>query len=905
MPSRPRQRRRKESFTFETLEPRLPMAAQPLVGLAGDWDGDGVDTPALYDPTTGTLYLRNENTSGFPHAARTIAGATPNLVALAGDWDGDGQDTLGLYNTRTRTLAWSDAPLTAGNSAVQLNQVSGRFRVGTPVAGDFDGDGDDSLAIFYRPTGRFYVSNSLSPSSVDAVLTGWPTDPNFLPVAGDWNGDDIDEVGALNKATGRTLIPGRSLPGYSTFARRTSRTSQPMSGDWDGDGRDSLALLQSSSLLVLQKDTLGGGPIARQVYVVPSTNVDPQGGLAFALTADDKRITEADVEALLRRAAAASASNDAIIAIVDREGDILGVRVEGGVTIVDPQTLVFAIDGAVAKARTGAFFSNSTAPLTSRTIRFISQSTITEREVESNPSIQDPNSTIRGPGFVAPIGVGGHFPPGVQNTPHVDLFRIEHTNRDSIIHPGPDSIKGTADDIPLPSRFNVPNVFIPAGKEMNPPESYGFESGVNPDAQSRGIATLPGGIPLFKNGILVGGIGVFFPGPDGFATHEQGFVPGTGQTAEKRTNAARVLEAEWIAFAAAGGSSDAGARVGTLNGEPNVAGYNLPSGRIDLAGITLEIYGPHPKKAGDLGGAKALLKVGQRVGRGSPNSGSDQPVNLMGDLAEVGEEPPDGWLVLPHAGDGLTAADVQRIITQGIAEANKVRAQIRLQNGKPGARTRMVLSVADTDGNVLGLFRMPDATVFSIDVAVAKARNTAYYADPADLINADRVDDNRDGNPDLKRGIAFTNRTFRFLAEPRYPSGVDGTLRGAFSILRDRGINRRTAENLGPALPASVYSNFTTTVLAFDAFNPGRNFRDPENIANQNGVVFFPGSTPLYKSRILVGGFGVSGDGVDQDDVVTFSGSVGYQAPSALRADQFKVRGVRLPFQKFPRNPRG
>src|SRR5262249_5848744 len=90
------------------------------------------------------------------------------------------------------------------------------------------------------------------------------------------------------------------------------------------------------------------------------------------------------------------------------------------------------VDGALAKARTAAFFANNTAPLTSRTIRFISQTSITEREVKSNPNVPDLNSPLRGPGFVAPIGPGGHFPPNVPFTPQVDLFAIEHTNRDSI-----------------------------------------------------------------------------------------------------------------------------------------------------------------------------------------------------------------------------------------------------------------------------------------------------------------------------------------------------------------------------------------------------------------------------------------------------------------------------------------
>jgi hypothetical protein len=153
-------------------------------------------------------------------------------------------------------------------------------------------------------------------------------------------------------------------------------------------------------------------------------------------------------------------------------------------------------------------------------------------------------------------------------------------------------------------------------------------------------------------------------------------------------------------------------------------------------------------------------------------------------------------------------------------------------------------------------------------------------------------------------GLAFTNRTFRFLAEPRYPAGVDGSLPGVFSSLLTQGINRSTAENwlLGPA-NAPLASSFFT-VFGFDAFHLGRNFHSTANIANQNGVVFFPGSSPLYLGG-LQGGFGVSGDGVDQDDVVTFMGHKGYDAPANLRADRVFYRGVRLPFQKFNRNPQG
>ena len=545
----------------------------------------------------------------------------------------------------------------------------------------------------------------------------------------------------------------------------------------------------------------------------PSADGAVDGGAQNLLEADD-------VETLLSRASMATGSDDAIIAVVDRSGRILGVRVEEGVDAglkADPERLAFAIDGAVAKARTAAFFSSNGAPLPSRTIRFISQSTVTQREVESAPAEDEP--AFRGPGFVAPIGVGGHFPPEVSFTPQVDLFAIEHQSRDSQIHAGADGVQGNDDDFALRTRFNVDPTQVPVLAEdffATWPESYGVQTESFLDHQSRGIATLPGGIPLYKvvtndDGStpnvpvsqsinLVGGIGVFFPGEDGYATHEQGFVHsddlGRTQTERERTNADKVLEAEFAAFIAAAGTGLVGPSaflrsLGEFNSElPALPNFVLPTGRIDLVGITLEIYGPTPSRAFPFPGVDRLIDVGRSLGRGG-DSGVNQPVNKEGDTLLAGQAVPEEWLVAPHDSSipgGLSADDVESIIRAGIDEALITRAAIRLDidnNFRPGVATGMVFSVADTSGEVLGLYRMPDATIFSIDVAVAKARNTAYYADASALADEDRVDFDGDGEfgtvstsldvrgDTVPRGTALTNRTFRFLVEPRYPSGSE------------------------------------------------------------------------------------------------------------------------------------
>ena len=344
-------------------------------------------------------------------------------------------------------------------------------------------------------------------------------------------------------------------------------------------------------------------------------------------------LTTEDVQALLERAAAAANVNNAIIAVVDRNGTILGVRVESGVSpeiTGNTTNLVFAIDGAVSLARTGAYFANDSAPLTSRTIQQISQTTITQREVQSNPDVPDPNgdSTLYGPGFVAPVGIKGHFPPGIMFTPQVDLYDIESTNRDSI-----SSVTGT--------RFNVPPQYIPAGANLVAPESYGQVTGILPTAQARGIATLPGGVPHLQERMsVVGGIGVFFPGTTGFATEENSPLNTPLLTNSKKPDYDQIARIHGVR-GGRGQRSCRRAALGPVNGAPALPGFTEPFGRIDLAGITLNLFG-----SGGLEGLNHVAHFRRKtLGAGDPNDGTNHPGrHVRGHAASRAREyPTAGW----------------------------------------------------------------------------------------------------------------------------------------------------------------------------------------------------------------------------------------------------------------------
>jgi uncharacterized protein GlcG (DUF336 family) len=471
---------------------------------------------------------------------------------------------------------------------------------------------------------------------------------------------------------------------------------------------------------------------------------------------DPVMLTSSDVSAVVE-AAASSVNSDAMaIAVTDRQGDILAIYLKPSAPATTTANFGMQADTrevAVALARTAGFFSNDQAPLSSRTVRYIS---------------------------------GIHFPPGVNYTSNAPLYGIENTNRGCPFHA--EYIRGQD--------------FPPARSIDGLQPGLGILTGKANLNDSDPTAVNPGGVPLYKQGVMVGGVGVAGVTPD-------------------------VAE-----FAALTGSVGAGFG-------PNPA----PPGVVVVNGIAVPFVNQTTRPAG--------------YGPGSANG-----VYALGPLGSP-KPPPEGDLVGPRGGPlgGLTQDEVQGIVNAAVSEANLTRAVIRLPIG---STARMVIAVADLDGSIIALHRMPDATVFSIDVAVAKSRNVIFFSGP-----------NRTAGdlPGVPMGTAVTNRTIGFGGQPVYPPGIDGTAPGPFFPL-----------------------------YQFDALHACTQGSQAAN-ANQNGIVFFPGALPLYKNGALVGGLGVSGDGVDQDDFVTSAGAAGFDAPANIQADQVIDEGVRLPYLKFPQNP--
>lgn len=556
---------------------------------------------------------------------------------------------------------------------------------------------------------------------------------------------------------GTTLVPGALAPVRADTTISTGSellVSLPLSSPMPSGIYTALALLVTTGADPLTP----AGWLSNLARVSFAFSLATPGGSPF--------LASEDVRAIVRRAAEVASANTAVIAVTDRMGNVLGVHRKPGAPANAPGNFGLSVSAdelAVSLARTGAFFSNDQAPLSSRTVRYIS---------------------------------GIHFPPGIRNKANAALYGIENTNR------GCD----------LNTTFNAGKTIIPArslgGGVCNGLVQNGCGLGITTGKadvfDSQPFAVNGAGIPIFKEGVLVGGVGV--TGVD-LATAE---------------------------FAALSASVPDG-RFGPILPDP---------GAIFLDGLELPFAEQTTAPPG--AGAGTFTNV-FTVGP------VDSPLGVAG--------VPDGWLVGPAASPELSVSDVEKIVSQSVDVANQARAAIRLPLG---SRSRMMIAVTNLRGDLLGLFRMPDATIFSIDVAVAKARNVVFFSGP------NRLPQDLPGVP---LGTAVTNRTISFGAQPFYPAGIDGT-------------------EPGPFFPLYVSDVGTPC---------GQGSEAPT--LNQSGIVFFPGSMPLYKNGQLVGGLGISGDGVEQDDLVAAGGATGFLPAPEIRADEVLVRDVRLPFLKFPRNP--
>jgi hypothetical protein len=221
-------------------------ATAGVKALAGDFDGDGSDDialtggsgwtslPVAFSRGLATFVVSNAGASLFPAWA-----ATAGAKALSGDFDGDGRDDIAL----TGVAGWGAIPIAFSNGdgtflikfASVANFPGWAATAGAKVvAGDFDGDGRDDLAVTgVAGWGSLPVALSNGDASFNvtnvalANFPGWAATAGAKVVAGDYNGDGRDDIAVTGPAGWASIPVAYSISGGSFFVMNTPVTTFP------------------------------------------------------------------------------------------------------------------------------------------------------------------------------------------------------------------------------------------------------------------------------------------------------------------------------------------------------------------------------------------------------------------------------------------------------------------------------------------------------------------------------------------------------------------------------------------------------------------------------------------------------------------------------------------------------
>jgi uncharacterized protein GlcG (DUF336 family) len=407
------------------------------------------------------------------------------------------------------------------------------------------------------------------------------------------------------------------------------------------------------------------------------------------------------------------------------------------------------------------------------------------------------------------------LPSGIKNTPNAALYGVENINRGCRVDVQGDAVFNA----PFRGRSRSPGVFGDgAGGTPLPCEpsdtrgcarggpmldedgaalpSVGITTGkadLFDTGQDRlnAVPVNPGGIPIFRGGKVVGGVGVAGVAPD-FAEY-----------------------AATLAAAGAGRGLDFSEPLGT-------------PGAVFIDGLRLPFFGT----CANITCIRKALKT-QPPGS-SPGSLSSGTFLIQ---PRDGLQAPENYVLGPRGSSvpgGLTAEEVRRIIEESVAVASRTRAMIRLPINQP---TRMTIGISDETGAILALYRMPDGAMFSSDVAMTKARNAYYFStregyevlrDTARGAREPRDRYTWEPEPPPGRGWALTARTISFAGQPLFPPGID---------LEDQ-LERNGAERQrGPWFDLYVYDSKNACTEG-----PAASAAATAAFLNQSGIVWFPGS---------------------------------------------------------------
>jgi subtilisin len=185
--------------------------------VAGDWNGDGIDTPGV---VKGNVWYLNDDFD--PNAEHIFAFGSASDRVIVGDWDKDGDDTPGVVKGNVWFVNNGFDPV--AEKSFGFGSASDRIAVG-----DWNLDGFDTPAVV-KSNNVWFLNQGYDPIAEASFGFGVAS---AVVLAGDWDGDGRDTVG-IRLGKNWYLNLGFDALADIVFPYGNA-TDRPVVGDWDGE----------------------------------------------------------------------------------------------------------------------------------------------------------------------------------------------------------------------------------------------------------------------------------------------------------------------------------------------------------------------------------------------------------------------------------------------------------------------------------------------------------------------------------------------------------------------------------------------------------------------------------------------------------------------------------------------
>jgi hypothetical protein len=311
------------------------------IPIVGDWNGDGKDSIGLYNPSQSKFFLRNTTSlqgptdKGYADVTFTFGQPGAGWIPITGDWTGDGTTGIGLYNPAKskfflRNTTSLQGPTDKGYADVTF--TFGQPGAGwTPLAGDWNGDGVDTIGLYNPTKSKFFLRNTTSlqgPTDLgyaDITFTYGPPNSGWLPIVGDWNGP-----------TGSPLLAaGGSVAAAAGTPTLTQSELQPIINEaitrWADAGLDAATLAKFSQVQFAISNLPGsylGDTDGNDIYI--DSNAAGYGWFVDPTPATDEEFTTATASPSAKQLQAVdprAVDRIDLLMVVEHElGHVLGLK---------------------------------------------------------------------------------------------------------------------------------------------------------------------------------------------------------------------------------------------------------------------------------------------------------------------------------------------------------------------------------------------------------------------------------------------------------------------------------------------------------------------------------------------------------------------------------------------------